>query len=105
MGRSAHPLFPGLRRRGQALGDRIRMARLRRRMSQADLAVRANVDRKTLARLEHGELTVSLELLLRVLGILGLDADVDQIAREDELGRRMQDAPLRRPVRRHPGGP
>ena len=73
-------------------------------MSQTELAMRANVSRVTLGRLERGELTVSLELLFRVLGILGLDADLDKLAHDDELGRQLQDAPLRRPGRRDQRG-
>jgi transcriptional regulator with XRE-family HTH domain len=69
-------------------------------MTQADLATRANVNRLTLSRLERGELTVSLDLLFRVLGVLGLEADLDNIARDDELGRQLQDALLYRPVQR-----
>jgi len=105
MGRIAHPLFPGQRRSALALGARIRLARLRRRMTQADLATRANVNRLTLSRLERGELTVSLDVLFRVLGVLGLDGDLDNVARDDELGRQLQDAPLQRPIQRKPTTP
>ena len=74
-------------------------------MTQADLATRANVNRLTLSRLERGELTVSLDVLFRVLGVLGLDGDLDSIARDDELGRQLQDAPLQRPIQRKPTTP
>jgi hypothetical protein len=53
----------------------------------------------TLARLERGDLSSSVGLLARVLGVLGLDADIDQLARDDELGQRLQDVRLRRPRR------
>jgi transcriptional regulator with XRE-family HTH domain len=99
MGRIAHPIFPRLRERGVALGERLRLARLRRGMTQHELALRADVSRMTLARLERGELTVGLDLLVHVLGVLGLDSDLDLVARDDELGRRLQDAALRRPRR------
>jgi hypothetical protein len=36
-------------------------------------------------------------LLARVLGVLGLEEDLDQIGRDDELGHRLQDVRLRRP--------
>ena len=74
-------------------------------MTQADLATRANVNRLTLSRLERGELTVSLDVLFRVLGVLGLDGDLDNVARDDELGRQLQGAPLQRPIQRKPTTP
>jgi transcriptional regulator with XRE-family HTH domain len=101
MGRERHPLQPGLQRSGQALGDRIRLARLRRHMSQVEVAARADVDRLTLARLERGDLTVSLALLVRVLSILGLAGDLENIAKDDVLGRQLQDLPLQRPLQRY----
>lgn len=68
-------------------------------MRAAELAERAGVSRMTIYKLEHGDLSVGLGVLVRVLGVLGLDADLDLIARDDELGRRLQDAALPRPSR------
>jgi len=68
-------------------------------MSLSELAIRVDASRVTLARLERGNLSSSLGLLARVLGILGLDADLDHVARDDELGQRLQDVRLRRPRR------
>jgi transcriptional regulator with XRE-family HTH domain len=68
-------------------------------MSLADLAARVNVSRGTLSRLEHGDLSTGLGVLARVLGVLGLEEDLDHLARDDELGQRMQDVRLRRPRR------
>ncbi|MDQ6879248.1 MAG: helix-turn-helix domain-containing protein [Candidatus Dormibacteraeota bacterium] len=99
MSRPTRPLFPESQRRAEALGERLRLARLRRRISLADLAARVGASRITLARLERGDLSASLGLLVRLLGVLGLDADLDQLARDDELGKRLQDVRLRRPRR------
>jgi transcriptional regulator with XRE-family HTH domain len=101
MGRERLLLQPGLKRSGEALGDRIRLARLRRHMSQVEVAARADVNRLTLGRLERGDLTVSLALLVRVISILGLASDLENIAKDDVLGRRLQDVTLRRPLQRH----
>lgn len=60
-------------------------------MSLNDLAARVDVTRHTLARLERGDLATSLGVLARVLAVLGLDEDLDQLAADDELGRRLQD--------------
>lgn len=99
MPRATHPLFPQTQRRTEALGERLRLARLRRRMSLAELAARVGVTRQTLARLEHGDVSTSLAVLVRVLGVLGLEEDLDGIAQDDELGQRLQDVRLRRPRR------
>lgn len=99
MPRPTRPLFPESQRRAEALGERLRLARLRRRISLADLAARVGASRITLARLERGDLSASLGLLVRLLDVLGLDADLDQLARDDELGKRLQDVRLRRPRR------
>lgn len=102
MPRNPYPLYPQTQRRAEELGERLRLARMRRRMSLVELAKRAGVARGTLTRLERGDLSVSLGLLARVLAILGLEADLDQLARDDELGKRLQDVRMRRP--RRPSG-
>ncbi len=99
MPRNPYPLHPQTKRRAKALGERLRLARMRRRMSLAELASRVGVARGTLTRLEQGDLSVSVGLLARVLAILGLEEDLDQLARDDELGQRLQDVQLRRPRR------
>lgn len=104
MSRPDYPLFPQTQRRAEALGERLRLARLRRRMSLAELASRVGVTRGTLSRLEHGELSTSLGVLARVLAVLGLEEDLDHLARDDELGQRLQDVRLRRPRRSPKGG-
>jgi transcriptional regulator with XRE-family HTH domain len=103
MSRPARPLFPQTQRRAEALGERLRFARLRRRMSLAELAARVDVTRNTLSRLERGDLSTSLGMLARVLAVLGLEEDLDRLAQDDELGQRLQDVRLRRP-RRSPKG-
>ncbi|MGC1852500.1 MAG: helix-turn-helix transcriptional regulator [Solirubrobacterales bacterium] len=99
MPRPSRPLFPQTQRRAEALGERLRLARLRRRMSLSELASRVDVTRHTLSRLERGDLSTSLGVLARVLGVLGLEEDLDRVAQDDELGQRLQDVRLRRPRR------
>lgn len=97
MPRQTPPLCPRTRDRAIALGERLRLARRRRRLSLDDLAARVGTTRVTLGRLEHGDLSVSLALLVRVLGALELEEDLDRLAANDELGRRLQDARMPRP--------
>lgn len=51
------------------------------------------------SRLEHGDLRTSLAILVRALDVLGLEEDLDLIARDDELGHRIQDVRQPRPRR------
>lgn len=100
MPRLTPPTHP--RHRGQlaALGDRLRAARLRRKLTQAVLAERVGVTLPTLRKLESGDPSTSLATVVRVLQVLGLAQDIDKLAAQDELGRELQDNELRQPRRR-----
>ena len=93
-------LFPATQRRADALGARLRAARRRRRMSEAEMVERSFVSRTTLRKLEGGDLSVSAAILARVLEVLALDGDLDRIAADDELGNRLADARTPLPHRR-----
>ncbi len=69
----------GLNERFVALGQRIRDARIARNEKQARFAARLGVSTATLAKLEKGETTVSLELLGRVLDLLGRAEELDAL--------------------------
>lgn len=99
MSRPHRSLYPDTRRRAEDLGARLKAARLRRRMSEAEMAARVLVSRPTLRRLEAGELSVSVATLVRVLEVLSLAGDLDRIAEHDELGQQIADARLPRPHR------
>ena len=81
------------------LGERIRLARLRRKITQDLLARRAGMSRETLRRIEAGDPGVSFGSMANVLHSLGLHSDLDQVAADDELGRSLQDLELRTPRR------
>ena len=93
-------LFPATQRRAEALGERLRAARLRRRMSETEMAERSFVSRTTLRKLEAGDLSVSAAVLARALEVLGLDEDLDRIAANDVLGNKLADARTPLPHRR-----
>jgi transcriptional regulator with XRE-family HTH domain len=71
------------RRQLQALGARLRAARLRREMSQAALAEKVGVHVQTILKLESGNPATSLATMLLVLNALALSADIDAIAADD----------------------
>ena len=76
------------------LGENVHLARRRRGVSQALLAERAGMSRPTLRSIERGAPTVTLGALANVLHSLGLEDDLQAVAGDDELGRRLQDAKL-----------
>jgi len=86
------PTFPRYLRLAEGLGDRIATARMRRRLTVTEMAERMGVTRPTLNRLERGDLSIGLGVLVRALGVLGLDEDLAKLAADDELGRRLADA-------------
>jgi len=87
-------LLPKQQRILRELGENIKLARLRRKLSADQVSTRANIARKTLWSIENGSSTVSIGAYLQVLFILGLDEDLVNIARDDELGRKLQDSKL-----------
>jgi transcriptional regulator with XRE-family HTH domain len=71
-------------------------------MSQVEMAERMGLDRNTLMSLERGDLSVGLGVLVRALGVLGLEDDLNAVAENDEVGRTLADAAVtpRRRVKR-----
>jgi len=94
------PVFPQQQHQTEALGDRIRLARLRRGISQEEMSVRIGVSRKTIGKLETGDASIGLAVLLRALDVLGLVDQIDQLAAQDEIGRRLEDIQRTRAPRR-----
>jgi transcriptional regulator with XRE-family HTH domain len=94
MGRQSQRLTPSLSRYLKTMGEQIRLARLRRRYASALVASRANISLPTLRAIEKGQPQVSIGAYAQVLLALGLDKDLARIARDDELGRRLQDQAL-----------
>jgi transcriptional regulator with XRE-family HTH domain len=99
---SKQALLPKQIRVLKQVGEQIRLARLRRRLSAEQVAERAGISRPTLERLELGSHSSSIGTLLRILSVLGLEGDYSQIAGDDELGRRLTDAKLTSPRKRAP---
>ena len=97
MPRLTPPTHPRHVRQLSELGERLRAARLRRKLTQAMVAERVGVTLPTLRKLESGDPTSSLATVIRDLQVLGLAQDIDKLAAEDVLGRQLQDNELKRP--------
>ena len=88
------PLLPSQQRTLITLGENIKFARLRRDLSSEQVAERAGISRNTLIKVEKGDEGVAIGYYFRILAILGLDKDLLLVAKDDELGRTLQDAKL-----------
>lgn len=83
----------------EQMGLQIKYARLRRKLSAELVAERAGISRATLVSIEKGSPSVAMGYYASVLHALNyLDKDLLLIAKDDELGRKLQDLEL--PVRR-----
>lgn len=98
----AQPTFASEKALLVALGERLRLARLRRKLSAETVAARAGVSRMTLHRAENGDPAVTLGTYLKILGVLHMHRDLELVAQDDTVGRRLQDLAL--PQKRKPRG-
>jgi DNA-binding XRE family transcriptional regulator len=69
--------------RAAQLGQRIRVARIRRSWSVADLATKAGINRNTLTALEQGRPGTAIGVCFTVLWALGLHKFLDAVADPD----------------------
>ncbi len=76
------------------MGERIKLATKRRGFTQRLIAERTGLSHPTLRKIERGDPTVSIGHYVVVLSVLGLVEDLDKVALDDELGRKLQDIKL-----------
>lgn len=76
------------------LGENIRLARKRRKLTMVQIAERADVSRTTLFLIESGSPSVALGYYFNVLRTLNLEMDILKIAKDDVFGRKLQDLEL-----------
>ena len=79
----------------EQMGLQIKYARLRRKISAEVVAERAGISRATLCAIEKGSPSVAMGCYAAVLHALNyMDKDLLLVAKDDELGRKLQDLDL-----------
>jgi len=87
-------LLPKYQRIFDGIGENIKLARKRRKLTAEQVAERAGIHRATLHRVEKGDPTVAIGIYFNVLKVLNLESDFSKIAEDDEFGRKLQDLDL-----------
>lgn len=76
------------------IGENIKLARKRRKLTTEQVSERAGIHRATLHRVEKGDPAVAMGIYFNVLRVLNLENDFLKIAQDDQLGRKLQDLGL-----------
>lgn len=85
------------------LGNDIRRARIRRRITMALMAERASISRTTLSKIERGDPSVAMGTYATVIFVLGLVSNLENLMHpnKDEVGIDLEEENLPQRVR-HP---
>ena len=95
MKNAAYNIMPDTENILKIMGEQIKMARLRRKLSATLVAERAGISRSTLWKVENGNPSVAVGIYAAILHALNnMDKDLLKIAGDDELGRKLQDMDL-----------
>jgi transcriptional regulator with XRE-family HTH domain len=78
----------------EQLGENIKLARKRRKITAQQLSERAGIVRMTLYQIEKGNPSVAIGGYFNVLKVMGLQNDFLKLAADDEFGRKLQDLEL-----------
>ena len=78
----------------EQMGQNIKLARKRRKLTTVQVAERAGIARSTLYLVEKGDASVSMGAYFNVLRVLGLQDDFLKLAADDVFGRKLKDLDL-----------
>jgi transcriptional regulator with XRE-family HTH domain len=95
LGKKSVVVMPQTQEMLKTMGGQIKLARLRRKISAELTAERAGISKTTLWAVEKGSPSVAVGIYAAVLHSLnGMDKDLLLVAKDDELGRKLQDLDL-----------
>lgn len=95
MKKAVYNILPETERILRIMGEQIKLARLRRNLTAELVAERAGISRSTLWKIEKGDPSVAIGMYAAVLNALnGMDKDLELIAKDDVLGKQLQDLNL-----------
>lgn len=94
MGRGKVILYPQVQKKLEDLGHRIKLARLRRKLTIEMVAERAKISRFSVREVENGSPSVAIGIYVNVLMAIGMVKELDNFLADDPLGRMLQDDEL-----------
>jgi len=94
MNKKKQSVFPKYNQLLEQMGENIKLARKRRKLTTIQVAERADIARSTLYLIEKGDASVTLGAYFNVLRVLGLQNDILKLGADDEFGRKLQDLEL-----------
>ncbi len=94
MNQKKQVVFPKYNSLLEQMGENIKLARKRRKLTTVQVAERAGIARSTLYLIEKGNAGVTLGAYFNVLRVLGLQNDILKFAADDDFGRKLQDLEL-----------
>ncbi len=94
MNKKKQIIFPRHNQVLEQMGEHIKLARKRRKLTTIQVAERAGIARSTLYLIEKGDASVAFGAYFNVLRVLGLQEDILKLASDDDYGRKLQDLDL-----------
>ncbi len=94
MSKRKQMIFPRYNQLLEEMGEQLKLARKRRKLTTAQVAERADIARSTLYLIEKGDAGVALGAYFNVLRVLGLQDDILKLGADDVFGRKLQDLGL-----------
>ncbi|MFT5667813.1 MAG: transcriptional regulator with XRE-family HTH domain [Vicingaceae bacterium] len=87
-------ILPKYQKIFEEIGENIKLARKRRKLTTLQVSERAGIHRATLSRVEKGDVSVAIGIYFNILKVLNLENDFKELAANDTFGRKLQDLEL-----------